>query len=141
MPRLGAREKAKLLRKHVRLLGSFHGIRVIRHYQGKALKETRTIWIRDVRSERTYAEAMHEMGHILGPWQSASELARECGAWIWARRNALNWTPPMDERLIQCLGSYIDYASKSDLPNVGHPAWKILRAAGAIPPRTHREKR
>lgn len=144
MRSLGAREKVKLLRNHIRLLCSFHGIKAVLHYCGEAEHDKRLVRIRPVKSERTYAEALHEIGHILGPWQKASELAQECGAWIWARKNALHWTLPMEKRMVLCLGSYVDYANDnedSEFPGLGHPAWKTLKIAGAKPPRRKRAPR
>lgn len=136
MRTLKSRDKAKLLRNHIRLLCSFHRIKAICYHKGEALIEDRIIQIRPVKSERTYAEALHELGHILGPWQKASEIAAECGAWIWARKNALQWTAQMESRMAYCLGTYVDYANNNDdseLPSEGHPAWKTLNAAAVRP--------
>ena len=42
----------------------------------------------------SYATAMHEIGHILGRYQNSRRvMVRESWAWVWARRNALMWTP------------------------------------------------
>jgi hypothetical protein len=133
---LGSRETAKLLRNHIRILCSFHGIKEVTARHGQAEIDDRIVYLRPVKSERTYAEALHEIGHILGPWQKASEIAAECGAWIWARKNALQWTKSMEHRMAYCLGSYVKYANDnkdSEFPVVGHPAWKTLRMADAKP--------
>src|ERR1700687_4117481 len=43
-----------------------------------------------VKSARSYATALHKIGHILGRHQRSSViLVRERWAWQWARRNAL----------------------------------------------------
>ncbi|MDA9479640.1 hypothetical protein XI03_35130 [Bradyrhizobium sp. CCBAU 65884] len=49
-----------------------------------------------IRSENTYAIAMHELGHIKSPTNSADQTERERSAWDWARHNALIWTPHME---------------------------------------------
>jgi hypothetical protein len=67
----------------------------------------REIWIRPVTSPRSYATALHEIGHILGRHQlSGVALTRERWAWDWARRNALQWTPAMERQARWCLESY-----------------------------------
>jgi hypothetical protein len=50
----------------------------------------------NIRSEISYAVAMHELGHIKSPTQSADQTERERSAWDWARHNALIWTPHME---------------------------------------------
>jgi hypothetical protein len=56
----------------------------------------REILIPPIKSSRSYATALHEIGHILGRYQlSWVVLVRERWAWEWARRNALQWTPGM----------------------------------------------
>jgi len=144
MQTLGSKDRAKLLRNHIRLLCSFHRIKIVPYHRGKAFIDQRVVKIRPVKSERTYAEALHEMGHILGPWQKASEIAAECGAWIWAKRNALQWTEQMESRMSYCLGTYVDYANDnedSELPSEGHPAWKTLNAAAVRPKRRRKGNR
>jgi hypothetical protein len=51
-----------------------------------------------VRSEMTYAIAMHELGHVFG-WQQndPNEFVREKGAWTWALFHAIVWTPSMEK--------------------------------------------
>jgi hypothetical protein len=134
MSSLGSRERAKLLRAHVRIICSLNGIKLIGHSKGYAAREERTVWIRTVKSDRTYAEAMHEIGHILGPWQKSSVLAEECGAWVWARKNALQWNDAMERHMVTCLGTYVTVANDNGtkLPGAGHPAWSTLRRAGAV---------
>src|ERR1017187_8686689 len=61
---------------------------------GRASVRRSTIAIRLVRSEVTYAVALHEIGHIAGP-QVRGMLNREVEAWLWAKRHALVWTDAM----------------------------------------------
>jgi hypothetical protein len=50
-----------------------------------------------VRCQRTYAIALHELGHALGAKQyHVDEIVRERDAWDWARANAIVWTPAME---------------------------------------------
>lgn len=57
------------------------------------------IYIAPIRSVLSYAVALHELGHQLGPYQgSLRVLVRERAAWKWARRNALLWLPRMQAR-------------------------------------------
>ena len=60
-----------------------------------------------VRSAKTYATALHEVGHILGAHQrSRSVMVRERWAWRWAKRNARMWTPTMERSMSSCLAWY-----------------------------------
>jgi len=122
---------------HVRVLCAYHGIRLRRRRKGLAVYESRTVYARPVRSDVTYAEALHEIGHLLGAWQDSGIIVSEAGAWLWAMRNALEWTPPMDRAMARWLGSYIEtqheHPASDGVPAPGHPAWKVLRKAGAEP--------
>ena len=67
----------------------------------------REILIPPIKSSRSYATALHEIGHILGRHQrSQAVLVRERWAWHWAKRNALDWTPAMQRHADWCLESY-----------------------------------
>jgi len=130
---------------HVMALCAYHGITVRRRRKGLAVYETRTIYIRGVRSDVTYAEALHEIGHLLGAWQDSGIIVAESGAWLWAMRNALEWTPAMDRAMARWLGTYVetqDEHPRSDgLPAPGHPAWKVLSKTGAKPSRRRKPSR
>jgi hypothetical protein len=57
-----------------------------------------------IRSAITYATALHEIGHILGPNQdSPNSHTRERWAWQWARENALVWTGAMERYATRAL--------------------------------------
>jgi hypothetical protein len=59
-----------------------------------------------IRSATTYATALHEIGHILGRYQtSRNSITRERWAWQWARDNALVWTKAMERHAIQALAA------------------------------------
>ena len=76
----------------------------------------------------SYAVALHELGHILGKWQTRPLLISEVGAWRWAKGVALFWTPVMDGRMRDCLESYV-HNTKVDhemLPNAKHWLWTLL---------------
>jgi hypothetical protein len=62
-----------------------------------ALREVDEIGIAPIKSSVSYATALHEVGHILGRHQlSKHVLVRERWAWVFARTNALCWTPAME---------------------------------------------
>ena len=86
---------------HVRNLCARHDIRVSwcrRPMQAWAGREIEGIQIAPIKSVISYATAMHELGHMLGRYQhSKASMVRERWAWEWARRNALVWTPAMEE--------------------------------------------
>ena len=89
--------------KHVQLIADENQIvihcslnRLSRSYSIRVSEE---IYIAPIRSVLSYAVALHELGHQLGPHQSSlSVLVRERAAWRWAKRNALLWSPRMQAR-------------------------------------------
>ena len=64
-----------------RLAGGRRGI-AFRH--GLAGRRTRCIRIPPVKSQVTYAVALHEIGHLVGPGRSGTRLEKEAAAWRWA---------------------------------------------------------
>jgi hypothetical protein len=89
------------------------------------------IWIRPIRSPRAYAIALHEIGHIIGRYQmKSSAMVRERWAWEWARRNALQWTPAMEQHAERCLKSYA--AEQLSGPNFSEQ-YARARETGAFP--------
>ena len=68
----------------------------------------RLIQIRPTKNTGYYVSALHELGHILGRFQSweKSRLTRELWAWVWARQNALVWTETADRIMRQAMDSY-----------------------------------
>ena len=67
--------------------------------------ESGTVRLHRVNSEAAYAVALHEIGHIR---QGLCEdlLVEERRAWEWAKANALVWTPTMQRKAEQSMGSY-----------------------------------
>jgi hypothetical protein len=67
--------------------------------------ESGTVGLHPIHSESAYAVALHEIGHIRqGPFEDL--LIEERRAWEWAKANALVWTPTMQRKAEQSMGSY-----------------------------------
>ena len=67
----------------------------------------REIEVPPITDEISYGVALHEIGHILGRYQlSEVILVRECWAWKWAMRNALEWTSAMQRHSEWCFEYY-----------------------------------
>jgi hypothetical protein len=67
--------------------------------------ETGTVYLHPIKSEKAYASALHEIGHIrTGRFDNT--LTEERQAWKWARANAIVWTPTMQGEADRCLGNY-----------------------------------
>jgi hypothetical protein len=74
-------------------------------WRAEADAETGTVHFHPIKSEKAYAAALHEIGHIrTGPFDDV--LTEERQAWEWARANALVWTPTMQREADSCLGHY-----------------------------------
>jgi hypothetical protein len=119
---------------HVRVICTENGIVIGSHSRGgRAFRKEHRVDIRPVKSAVTYAIALHEIGHILGPWQSRSRIDSECGAWLWAHENALVWTKPMETKMQRSLRSYVNWARRhktATKPDCSHP---IMEMAGLCP--------
>ena len=76
-----------------------------RDWRTEADTETRTVYLHPITSERAYASALHEIGHIR-TGRFDDELTEERKAWEWARRNALVWTPTMQREADSCMRTY-----------------------------------
>jgi hypothetical protein len=119
-PIFGARHRVKIgnsnfsmpsvaqMRRHVERICKVNGIEInCARRVASADGWLREVWIRPIRSPCAYATALHEIGHILGRYQmKRSVMVRERWAWQWARRNALQWTPAMEQHAARCLKSY-----------------------------------
>jgi hypothetical protein len=98
------------MRAHIGQLCRSNSVGLLYDTRPSASREDREVWIRPVRSDRAYASALHELGHVLGGYQrSRVELTRERWAWAWARSNALCWTPAMKRHAKRCLESYAQH--------------------------------
>lgn len=115
---------------HVESLCLKHKISIDSHSSGgRACKRLRQIAIRPVKSEITYAIALHEIGHVVGPMQSQPRLFSEAGAWAWAKDNAGVWTPRMVAKCAESLDSYAEWAFEKHRRKV--------RNAPVVPPANH----
>jgi hypothetical protein len=97
------------MRIHVATLCSANEIIVnpARIGRAYAIYQTQEIFVPPVKSNRTYATALHEIGHILGRHQlSEVVLVRERWAWKWAKGNALYWNDSMQRYADWCLEYY-----------------------------------
>jgi len=82
-----------------------------------AIREADEVQFPPVRSTRSYAAALHEIGHMRGKHQSSkSVMVRERWAWRWAKQNALVWTQGMENTRRSGLAAY-----------EAHPEWRIFR--------------
>lgn len=80
---------------------------------GRAWHRTRKIRTRHVKSDVTYALALHELGHILEPrGHRGPRLDREVAAWQWAKANAKEWTDKMDAYMQKALRSYLAWSER-----------------------------
>ena len=123
------------LAAHIARICKIEDITVISHSRGgRGWKKIRRVAIRPVKSEITYAIALHEIGHVIGPRQSGNRLDQEVGAWEYAIANALVWTPTMTAKMIQCLVSYLRWAERHKqmkVPPPDHPIHALAR--GELP--------
>jgi hypothetical protein len=82
--------------------------------RGRANHRKRLIKIRPVRTDITYAVALHEIGHILDPrGHRGTRLDKEVAAWEWAKANAKEWTDRMEEKMRKSLQSYLAWSMRS----------------------------
>ena len=121
------------MRDHINALAARHNVRMGNHSRGgNASRRGRFINIRPVKSAITYSVALHELGHVLGPYQSQPRLYKEAGAWKWALENALVWTPPMQKTMIRSLTSYLKWQQRRHkfvrLPERDHAFWLLLES-------------
>jgi hypothetical protein len=98
--------------EHITRLAQVHGVTVTSHSTGgRAWRKTRRIAVRPVKSDKTYAIALHELGHVLGR-TGPRRLDKEVFAWDWAYQHALIWTDTMDAERARCLQSYVVWAQR-----------------------------
>jgi hypothetical protein len=133
---------AKQMAAHVAAVCKEHGIEIGSHSRGgRAWRRGRHIAIRPVKSAVTYAVALHEIGHVLGKWQSRPRLESETGAWLWARENAICWLPRMDATMRKAMDSYLAWArarqgrthGRPVLPPSHHTFWLLINPPPTAP--------
>ena len=94
-----------------------------------AWRRRRKIRIRPVKTAITYAVALHEIGHILGPRQNGTRLDKEVGAWEWAMANAIEWTDTMSQVRAKGLKSYlakVNRCTKMKKAGPDHPIYSLI---------------
>jgi hypothetical protein len=96
-----------------------------RSIRAQAATDLRLIQIAPIRSAISYATALHEIGHILGPLQWAGVIKREEGAWRWAERNALIWTEAMEQHRQHAMAWYRREAKKRGDKNAGRRLFRV----------------
>jgi hypothetical protein len=146
MPRLTAKQMAAhvaaVCKENRIVIGSHsRGGRAWRVPRGAPTDHRGRINIRPVKSAVTYAVALHEIGHVLGKWQSRPRLESEAGAWLWARENARCWTPRMDATMRKAMDSYLAWArARQDrkhgrpvLPPSHHAFWLLINPPPTAP--------
>jgi hypothetical protein len=116
------RMELEKMREHVMALIEEHDIIVSwckRPWRATGCKELWEIPIPPIKSAISYATALHEIGHILGRFQSSrSKMVREKWAWRWAEANALLWTTGMERDRLSCLEWYVSRKWPPILPAV-----------------------
>jgi len=103
------------MKAHIEFLCSENDIKLY-HYTGggRALKPNRAIYIKEIKGAKTYAVALHEIGHHMAKGGFTLLLVeREFRCWQWAKQHAIVWTEGMQAKMIDCLSSYITKAGNS----------------------------
>lgn len=126
------------LRTHLRQLCRQHRIKYRTHNDepfthDRAELDTKTIYVAPIRNRAAYANALHEIGHLVTRTASKPSLYQEGAAWQWARDNALCWTPAMERSMLRGLKTYLDIALSEHeqlvpglrAPPRDHPFWTL----------------
>ena len=92
----------------------------------RSWRKSRRVRLERVRGASTYAIALHEIGHVVGP-QSGRRLDKEAQAWRWAEQNALEWTDGMARLAARCVETYL--------------RWCERRRGVWVPPQNHDSRR
>ncbi len=125
---------------HVQHLCAAHGIerrlggRGIAYRRGPAGRRQPGIRIPPIRSQITYAVALHELGHLIGPGRSGTRLEKEAAAWRWALAASI---VPLSDHARRSAGrrlrSYVIWAQHRQhrmrpprIPEAGSPFWSLL---------------
>lgn len=118
---------------HINSLAETHGvaIEISSSGRGRAWRKIKKIRIREIKTAITYAVALHELGHIVGP-QTGNRLNREWQSWEWAMANALTWNDTMTSKMQRCLASYLRWCNRRRgawVPPSDHPVWTMAGQA------------
>ena len=90
--------------------------------KARSWRKARRVRIERVVGASSYAMALHEIGHVVGP-QSGPRLNEEAQAWRWAEENAIEWTDGMTRLAARCIETYL--------------AWCQRKRGAWVPPRDH----
>ena len=97
----------------------------------KAYLKDNVVLVKKIKGTRSYAMALHELGHLTIKKKRATKFMEEWSAWRWAIENSLEWTHGMTGTMRKCLESYILYCALEQngrgLPPDSHSIWKIMR--------------
>lgn len=123
-------------KNHLEKLCIEHNIKIHLHTEGKWSQSGVSLKDRIVHTAKeidfiTYTVVLHEIGHLLGPYQSkARSIQAEVGAWIWAKENHLNWSNGCNLLMSYCLKTYLTKYPLFDVsvPSNKHPCWQFLLA-------------
>lgn len=123
---------------HFLALARAHDVTVCAHSSGgRANRHDRVVWVQPVKSVATYAIAMHELGHVVGPDQRGHRhrLVKEAGAWRWALDHAETVNARFRARGRLSLLSYLAHAQGKHargvsnaprIPDAEAPFWSTL---------------
>jgi len=114
--------------EHIDSLIAQHGITVDWRpgTSARAWRKTRRVRIEPIAGASTYATALHEIGHVVGP-NGGRRLDKEAQAWRWAEANAVEWTDGMARLAARSIQSYLEWCERKS------GAW--------VPPRNHDARR
>jgi hypothetical protein len=125
---------------HIQRLCDAHGIerrsggRGIAYRRGPAGRRRPGIRIPPIRSQVTYAVALHELGHLLGPGRSGTRLEVDAAAWRWAlAASIVDLSDHARRSAGRRLRSYVIWAEHRQhrmrpprIPAPGSPFWSLL---------------
>lgn len=114
--------------EHINILLVQHGIAVDWRARTKprAWRRPRKVRLEPIRGASSYAVALHEIGHVVGP-QSGRRLDKEAQAWRWAQENSIEWTDGMARLAARCIQTYLVWCERK------RGAW--------VPPKKHDSRR
>ena len=95
----------------------------------RSWRRTRRVRLERVVGASSYAIALHEIGHIVGP-QSGARLNQEAQAWRWAEANSLEWTEGMARLAARIIDTYLAWCQRKKgawVPPANHDSRKISR--------------
>lgn len=126
--------------EHVSQLLKLHGLKVQWLPKGANILEVvvdqdKVLHLLPVVNARTYAIAMHEIGHVVSRTLHQPSLWKEAAAWAWAKTHALRWTASMQTAMRVGLRSYVVRAladcqqikaSQMHVPPKDHVFWTLV---------------